>query len=156
MRRAGVARILIAEGPSVDPRGVTRLGGLDAADAVRINLPATLMSEAQLTLAIARGEACALLLASDAVAADGSAVLLAGGVALAAAAAARKIPILLVATPSAASPDSEALARRIAEAEATELHAAAGGSVAVRSVAAGVTVRAPRYEILAAGVAERI
>jgi methylthioribose-1-phosphate isomerase len=138
---------------------VTRLGGLDAADAVRINLPATLMSEAQLTLAIARGEACALLLASDAVAADGSAVLLAGGVALAAAAAARKIPILLVATSSAASaasPDSEALARRIAEAEATELHAAAGGSVAVRSVAAGVTVRAPRYEILAAGVAERI
>jgi hypothetical protein len=159
MRRAGVARILIAEGPSVDPRGVTRLGGLDAADAVRINLPAELMSEAQLTLAIARGEACALLLASDAVAADGSAVVLAGGVALAAAAAARKIPILLVATSSAASaasPDTEALARRIAEAEVTELHAAAGGSVAVRSVAAGVTVRAPRYEILAAGVAERI
>ena len=157
LRRAGVARILIAEGPSVDPRGVTRLGGLDAADAVRINLPAELMSEAQLTLAIARGEACALLLASDAVATDGSAVLLAGGVALAAAAAARKIPILLVATPSAAaSKDAEALARRIAEAEATELHAAAGGSVAVRSVAAGVTVRAPRYEILAAGVAERI
>jgi len=138
---------------------VTRLGGLDAADAVRINLPATLMSEAQLTLAIARGEACALLLASDAVAADGSAVVLAGGVALAAAAAARKIPILLVATSSAASaapPDSEALARRIAEAEGTELNAAAGGSVATRSVAAGVTVRAPRYEILAAGVAEHI
>ncbi len=157
LRRAGVAHLLIAEGPSVDPRGVTRLGGLDAADVVRINLPATLMSEAQLTLAIARGEACALLLASDAVAADGSAVLLAGGVALAAAAAARKIPILLVAAlSSAASPDSEALARRIAEAEATELHAAAGGSVATRSVAAGVTVRAPRYEILAAGVAERI
>jgi len=83
--------------------------------------------------------------------------VLAGGVALAAAAAARKIPILLVAAlSSAASPDSEALARRIAEAEATELNAAAGGSVATRSVAAGVTVRAPRYEILAAGVAERI
>lgn len=157
LRRAGVARILIAEGPSVDPRGVTRLGGLDAADSVRISLPATLMSEAQLTLAIARGEACALLLASDAVAADGSAVVLAGGVALAAAAAARKIPILLVATLSAAaSKDAEALARRIAEAEGTELNAAAGGSVATRSVAAGVTVRAPRYEILAAGVAERI
>ena len=157
LRRAGVARILIAEGPSVDPRGVTRLGGLDAADAVRINLPATLMSEAQLTLAIARGEACALLLASDAVATDGGAVVLAGGVALAAAAAARKIPILLVATLSAAaSKDAEALARRIAEAEGTELNAAAGGSVATRSVAAGVTVRAPRYEILAAGVAERI
>ena len=157
LRRAGVARILIAEGPSVDPRGVTRLGGLDAADAVRINLPATLMSEAQLTLAIARGEACALLLASDAVAVDGSAVVLAGGVALAAAATARKIPILLVATlSSTASPDAEALTRRIAEAERTELHAAAGGSVAARSVAAGVTVRAPRYEILAAGVAERI
>ena len=157
LRRAGVARILIAEGPSVDPRGVTRLGGLDAADAVRINLPAELMSEAQLTLAIARGEACALLLASDAVAADGSAVLLAGGVALAAAAAARKIPILLVATSSAAaSKGAEELVRRIAEAEGTELHAAAGGSVAARSVAAGVTVRAPRYEILAAGVAERI
>ena len=157
LRRAGVARILIAEGPSVDPRGVTRLGGLDAADAVRINLPATLMSEAQLTLAIARGEACALLLASDAVAVDGSAVVLAGGVALAAAATARKIPILLIATTSAAtSNDVEALVRRIAEAERTELHAAAGGSVAARSVAAGVTVRAPRYEILAAGVAERI
>jgi len=157
LRRAGAARLLIAEGPSVDPRGVTRLGGLDAADAVRINIPATLMSEAQLTLAIARGEACALLLASDAVAVDGSAVLLAGGVALAAAAAARKIPILLVATLSSeASPDTEALAPRIAEAEATELHAAAGGSVASRSVAAGVTVHAPRYEILAAGVAERI
>lgn len=138
LRRAGVARILIAEGPSVDPRGVTRLGGLDAADAVRINLPAELMSEAQLTLAIARGEACALLLASDAVAADGSAVVLAGGVALAAAATARKIPILFVATSSsAASPDAEALTRRIAEAEGTELHAAAGGSVAARSVAAG-------------------
>ena len=157
LRRAGVARILIAEGPSVDPRGVTRLGGLDATDAVRINLPAELMSEAQLTLAIARGEACALLLASDAVATDGSAVLLAGGVALAAVAAARKIPILLVATSSsAASPDTEALVRRIAEAEGSELHAAAGGSVAARSVAAGVTMRAPRYEILAAGVAERI
>jgi len=147
LRRAGAARLLIAEGPSVDPRGVTRLGGLDAADAVRINIPATLMSEAQLTLAIARGEACALLLASDAVAVDGSAVLLAGGVALAAAAAARKIPILLVATLSSeASPDTEALAPRIAD----------GGSVASRSVAAGVTVHAPRYEILAAGVAERI
>jgi methylthioribose-1-phosphate isomerase len=157
LRRAGVAQILIAEGPSVDPRGVTRLGGLDAADAVRINLPAELMSEAQLTLAIARGEACALLLASDAVAADGSAVVLAGGVALAAAAAARKIPILLVATSSsAASADAAALARRITEADETELHAAAGGSVASRSVAAGVTVHAPRYEILAAGVAERI
>jgi len=157
LRRAGVARLLIAEGPSVDPRGVTRLGGLDAADAVRINLPATLMSEAQLTLAIARSEACALLLASDAVADDGSAVLLAGGVALAAAAAARKIPILLVATLSSeASADTAALVRRIAEADATELHAAAGGSVASRSVAAGVTVRTPRYEILAAGVAERI
>ena len=157
LRRAGVARILIAEGPSVDPRGVTRLGGLDAADTVRINLPAELMSEAQLTLAIARGEACALLLASDAVAADGSAVLLAGGVALAAAAAARKIPILLVATSgAAASDDAETLVRRITEAEGTELHAAAGGSVAARSVAAGVAVRAPRYEILAAGVAERI
>ena len=157
LRRAGVARLLIAEGPSVDPRGVTRLGGLDAADAVRINLPAELMSEAQLILAIARGEACALLLASDAVAVDGSAVVLAGGVALAAAATARKIPILLIATTSAAtSNDVEALVRRIAEAERTELHAAAGGSVAARSVAAGVTVRAPRYEILAAGVAERI
>ena len=157
LRRAGVARILIAEGPSVDPRGVTRLGGLDAADTVRINLPAELMSEAQLTLAIARGEACALLLASDAVAADGSAVVHAGGVALAAAAAARKIPILLVATSgAAASDDAETLVRRITEAEGTELHAAAGGSVAARSVAAGVAVRAPRYEILAAGVAERI
>lgn len=157
LRRAGVARLLIAEGPSVDPRGVTRLGGLDAADAVRVNLPAELMSEAQLTLAIARGEACALLLASDAVATDGSAVVFAGGVALAAAAAARKIPILLIAPLSTgASPNADALARRIAEAEATELHSAAGGSVLSRSVAAGVTVRAPRYEILAAGVAERI
>ena len=64
LRRAGATKLLIAEGPSVDPRGVTRLGGLDAADAVRLNLPATLMSEAQLGLAIARGEACALLLLS--------------------------------------------------------------------------------------------
>ena len=157
LRRAGAARLLIAEGPSVDPRGVTRLGGLDAADAVRINVPATLMSEAQLTLSIARGEACALLLASDAVASDGSAVVPAGSVAIAAAAAARNIPILLVATlTSNASPDAAALERRIAEAEGGELHDAAGGSVAERSVAAGVAVRAPRYEILAAGVAERI
>ena len=157
LRRAGATKLLIAEGPSVDPRGVTRLGGLDAADAVRLNLPATLMSEAQLGLAIARGEACALLLSSEAVAEDGSAVIPAGGVALAAAAAARGIPILLVALQSKSfASDAATLLRRVAEAEATELHAEAGGSVASRSVSAGVAVHAPRYELLAAGVAERL
>jgi multidrug resistance efflux pump len=64
---------------------------------------------------------------------------------------------LLVALQSESfAPDAATLLRRVAEAEATELHAEAGGSVASRSVSAGVTVHAPRYELLAAGVAERL
>ena len=157
LRRAGVERIFVAEGPSVDSRGVTHLGGLDAADAVRLEIPATLMDDAQLALAIARGEACALLLASDAIAADGSAAVVAGGLALAAVAAERAIPILLVGTASdAPSPDAVDLERRIVQAEWSELHVATCASVAARSVAAGVMVRSPRYEILPAGVAELV
>ncbi len=157
LRRAAAAQLLIATGPSVDPRGITALGGLDGADAVRIGIPAALMSEAQLSLIIARGEACALLLASDAVAADGSAVILAGGLALAAAAAAREIPIYLITTETAhPSEDREALLRRIHDATASERSGAEGGSVAERAVAAGVTAHAPRYEILTAGVAKRV
>ena len=115
------------------------------------------MDDAQLALAIARGEACALLLASDAIAADGSAAVVAGGLALAAVAAERAIPILLVGTASdAPSPDAVDLERRIVQAEWSELHVATRASVAARSVAAGVTVRSPRYEILPAGVAELV
>ncbi|MEY3725639.1 MAG: hypothetical protein RI971_216 [Chloroflexota bacterium] len=151
LRRAGVAQLLIATGPSVDPSGITPLGALDAADAVRIGLPAALMSEAQLSLALARGDASALLLASDAVAEDGSALIFAGGLALAAAAAAREVPIFLIAT-SATVPavDRDQLARRAAESEA------GAASLLSRAVAAGVTLHAPRYEILPAGVAQRV
>jgi hypothetical protein len=151
LRRAGAAQLLIATGPSVDPSGVTPLGALDAADAVRIGVPAALMSEAQLTLALARGDACALLLASDAVAEDGSALIFAGGLALAAAAAAREIPIFLIATSaSELALDRDQLARRAAESEGREV------SLLSRAVAAGVTLRAPRYEILPSGVAQRV
>jgi methylthioribose-1-phosphate isomerase len=151
LRRAGAAQLLIATGPSVDPSGVTPLGALDAADAVRIGVPAALMSEAQLTLTLARGDACALLLASDAVAEDGSALIFAGGLALAAAAAAREIPIFLIATSaSELAVDRDQLARRAAESEAREV------SLLSRAVAAGVTLHAPRYEILPAGVAQRV
>ena len=109
------------------------------------------------SLAIARGEACALLLASDAIAADGSAAVVAGGLALAAVAAERAIPILLVGTASdAPSPDAADLERRIVQAEWSELYVATRASVAARSVAAGVTVRSPRYEILPASVAELV
>ncbi|MFZ9703127.1 MAG: hypothetical protein ACO3B7_02900 [Candidatus Limnocylindrus sp.] len=151
LRRAGAAQLLIATGPSVDPRGVTPLGALDAADAVRIGVPAALMSEAQLALALARGDACALLLASDAVADDGSALILAGGLALAASAAARELPIFLVATSaSERAADRDQLVRRVAESAAGEV------SLLSRAVAAGVTLHAPRYEILPAGVAQRV
>jgi methylthioribose-1-phosphate isomerase len=151
LRRAGAAQLLIATGPSVDPRGVTPLGALDAADAVRIGVPAALMSESQLALALARGDACALLLASDAVADDGSALILAGGLALAASAAARELPIFLVATSaSERASDRDQLVRRVAESAAGEV------SLLSRAVAAGVTLHAPRYEILPAGVAQRV
>jgi hypothetical protein len=151
LRRAGAAQLLIATGPSVDPRGVTPLGALDAADAVRIGVPAALMSESQLALALARGDACALLLASDAVADDGSALILAGGLALAASAAARELPIFLVATSaSERAADRDQLVRRVAESAAGEV------SLLSRAVAAGVTLHAPRYEILPAGVAQRV
>lgn len=151
LRRAGAAQLLLSTGPSIDPRGFTPLGALDAADAVRIGIPAALMREAQLSLSIARGDVCALLLASDAVAEDGSALILAGGLALAAAAAAREIPIFLIATSgSAPAVDQNQLMRRAAE-EGQE-----GGSLLTRAVAAGVTVHEPRYEILPAGVAQRV
>jgi len=150
-RRTGAVQLLIATGPSVDPGGATPLGALDAADAVRIGIPAALMSEAQLSLALARGDASALLLASDAVAEDGSALIFAGGLALAAAAAAREIPIYLIA-PSASerAVDHDQLARRAAESQEREV------SILSRAVAAGVTVHTPRYEILPAGVAQRV
>ncbi|MFM8428618.1 MAG: hypothetical protein ACKN93_02615 [Candidatus Limnocylindrus sp.] len=151
LRRAGAAQLLLSTGPSIDPRGFTPLGALDAADAVRIGIPAALMREAQLSLSIARGDVCALLLASDAVAEDGSALILAGGLALAAAAAAREIPIFLIAASgSAPAVDQNQLMRRAAE-EGQE-----GGSLLARAVAAGVTVHEPRYEILPAGVAQRV
>ena len=151
LRRAGAAQLLLSTGPSIDPRGFTPLGALDAADAVRIGIPAALMREAQLSLSIARGDVCALLLASDAVAEDGSALILAGGLALAAAAAAREIPIFLIAASgSAPAVDQNQLMRRAAE-EGQE-----GGSLLTRAVAAGVTVHEPRYEILPAGVAQRV
>ncbi|MFM8997075.1 MAG: hypothetical protein ACKOJD_03015 [Candidatus Limnocylindrus sp.] len=151
LRRAGAAQLLLSAGPSIDPRGFTPLGALDAADAVRIGIPAALMREAQLSLSIARGDVCALLLASDAVAEDGSALILAGGLALAAAAAAREIPIFLIAASgSAPAVDQNQLMRRAAE-EGQE-----GGSLLTRAVAAGVTVHEPRYEILPAGVAQRV
>ncbi|MFM8176541.1 MAG: hypothetical protein ACKN9G_02295, partial [Candidatus Limnocylindrus sp.] len=151
LRRAGAAQLLLSTGPSIDPRGFTPLGALDAADAVRIGIPAALMREAQLSLSIARGDVCALLLASDAVAEDGSALILSGGLALAAAAAAREIPIFLIAASgSAPAVDQNQLMRRAAE-EGQE-----GGSLLTRAVAAGVTVHEPRYEILPAGVAQRV
>jgi methylthioribose-1-phosphate isomerase len=151
LRRAGAAQLLLSTGPSVDPRGVTPLGALDAADAVRIGIPAALMSEAQLSLAIARGDVCALLLASDAVAEDGSALTLAGGLALAAAAAAREIPIFLIATSGTApAADQSQLMRRATEEEPES------ATLLTRAVAAGVIVHAPRYEILPAGVAQRV
>jgi methylthioribose-1-phosphate isomerase len=94
---------------------------------------------------------CALLLASDAVAEDGSALILAGGLALAAAAAAREIPIFLIATSGTAPvADQNQLMRRASEEEAVS------ATLLTRAVAAGVTVHAPRYEILPAGVAQRV
>ena len=109
------------------------------------------MSEAQLSLAIARGDVCALLLASDAVAEDGSALILAGGLALAAAAAAREIPIFLIATSGTApAADQNQLIRRATEEEPES------ATLLTRAVAAGVTVHAPRYELLPAGVAQRV
>lgn len=150
-RRAGTTQLLISTGPSVDPRGVTPLGALDAADAIRAGIPAALMSEAQLSLAIARGDACALLLSSDAVAEDGSALIFAGGLALAAAAAARGIPIFLITSNAAErASDQGQLARRVGETEQEQV------SLLTRAVAAGVTVHAPRYEILPADVAQRV
>ena len=109
------------------------------------------MSEAQLSLAIARGDVRALLLASDAVAEDGSALILAGGLALAAAAAAREIPIFLIATSGTApATDQSQLIRRATEEEPES------ATLLTRAVAAGVIVHAPRYEILPAGVAQRV
>ena len=154
IRRSGRSDVLVATGPSVALGGRTSLGSIDAADAVRARLAPTLVADVLLAARLARGGFSALLLASDLVASDGSAVVPAGGVALAVAARAGGAKVILVA-PSrdgaagqVASADSAALERRIAE-YARTLGATRGAS---REAAAGVATEDRRVEVLPAAL----
>lgn len=149
LRHLGLDRIAIAAGPSVDPLGATRLGAIDAADAVRAGLAPTLFDDGQLASQIARadGPIAALVLGSDAVSRDGYAVVPAGGVGLAAAALFSGVPVYLVLGSPRGDTTGEELSKRV---DAANLAAARRGApFAARGVARGVEVPAPRLELLA-------
>jgi methylthioribose-1-phosphate isomerase len=155
IRRSGRRELLIAAGPSVARGGRTSLGGLDAADAVRAGLAPTLLADVLLATRLVRGDIDTLLLASDLVAADGSAVVAVGGVALAVAARAGGARVILVA-PSrdaaaeahTAPTDAAALERRIAD----SMRSPGTKATASREAAAGVTTEGSRLEVLPAAL----
>ena len=146
LRRRGAA-VLIAAGPTVDPAGVTRLGGIDAADALRAGLDATLLDEAALGARILAGEVGGLVLCAIARAADGTLLSPSGSAVLVALARVAKIPVVAVAPPMRAAPpaDAAALAARI-----TERRARDAAPLLARGAAAGVLVDAPRYDVVGA------
>ena len=156
LRRSGRSQVLIATGPSVARGGRTSLGSIDAADAVRSRLAPTLVADVLLAARLARGEFSALLLASDLVAADGSAVVPIGGVALAVAARAGGAKVILVAPHRdaagghAAPANAAALERQIAEHGRTS----SAMGAASREAAAGVVTEEARVEVLPAALVD--
>ena len=155
IRRSGRSELLIAAGPSVARGGRTSLGGIDAADAVRAGLAPTLLADVLLASRLVRGDIDTLLLASDLVAADGSAVVAVGGVALAVAARAGGARVILVAPgrdsaaeAHTAPTDAAALERRIAD----SMRSPGTTATASREAAAGVATEGSRVEVLPAAL----
>jgi hypothetical protein len=154
IRRSGRSELLIAAGPSVARGGRTSLGGIDAADAVRAGLAPTLLADVLLASRLVRGDIDTLLLASDLVAADGSAVVAVGGVALAVAARAGGARVILVAPgrdpaeAHTAPTDAAALERRIAD----SMRSPGTTATASREAAAGVATEGSRVEVLTAAL----
>jgi len=146
VRRAGATELLIATGATCDPIGATRLGALDASDALRAGLAPELLDEGALAARILAGEVGALLLALTARASDGAALLPAGGAALAAVAQTAGIPVIGVATPmrTEAPVDAAALQALLNE-HAT---ATSTSSLLERGTARGVTVSSPRFDLV--------
>ena len=149
LRHLGVRTITIAAGPTVDVRGATRFGAVDAADAVRAGLTPRLIEDGQLASEIANadGPIGALVLGSDAVSRDGYAVVLAGSVGLAAAALFSGVPVYLVAGSAATDLTGAELAKRVDAVNGSS--AQRGAPFAARGVTSGVQVAAPRVELLA-------
>lgn len=149
LRHLGMRALTISAGPTVDVRGATRLGSIDAADAVRAGLTPTLIEDGALAseIASADGPIAALLLGSDAVSSSGYAVVPAGGVGLVAAALFSGVSIFLITGSPASTMSAAELAKRV---EALNRVAAGrGAAFAARGVASGVAVSAPRVELLA-------
>ena len=148
LRVIGVRTFAIAAGPTVDVRGATRLGAIDAADAVRAGLTPRLLEDGQLASEIANadGPIGALVLGSDAVSRAGYAVVPAGGVGLAAAALFSGVPVYLVAGSAATDLTGAELTKRV---EAVNGAAARRGApFAARGVTSGVQTVSPRVELL--------
>jgi methylthioribose-1-phosphate isomerase len=148
LRHLGVRTITIGAGPTVDVGGVTRLGAIDAADAVRAGLTPKLLEDGQLASEIANadGPIGALILGSDAVSRAGFAVVPAGGVGLAAAALFSGVPVYLVAGSAATEQSGAELSKRVDVANSAA--AQRGAPFAARGVTSGVQVAAPRVELL--------
>ena len=149
LRHLGVRTFAIAAGPTVDVCGTTRLGAIDAADAVRAGLAPTLLEDGQLASQIAHpdGPIGALILGSDAISSDGYAALPVGSAGLAAAALFSGVPVLLVAGSAAVDLTASDLVKRI---ELVNRAAESrGATVAARGVASGVRTVSPRVELLA-------
>jgi methylthioribose-1-phosphate isomerase len=149
LRHLGIRTMTIAAGPTADVRGASRLGAIDAADAVRAGIAPTLLEDGQLASEIANvnGPIGALLLGSDAVSRAGYAVIPAGGVGLAAAALFSGVPVFLIAGSMANDLSGAELAKRV---KAVNRAAAQRGEpFASRGVASGVQMTAPRMELLA-------
>ena len=155
IRRSGRKVLLIATGPSVARGGRTNLGGIDAADAVRAGLAPTLLADVLLASRLVRGEIDTLLLASDLVAADGSAVVAVGGVALAVAARAGGARVILVAPgrdsaagAHTAPTDAAALERRIVD----SMRSPGTTAMTSREAVTGVATESTRVEVLPAAL----
>jgi len=148
LRHLGARTITIGAGPTVDVRGATRLGAIDAADAVRAGFTPRLLEDGQLASEIARadGPIGALVLGSDAVSRAGFAVVPAGCVGLAAAALFSGVPVYLVAGSTATDLTGAELAKRV---DAVNNAAAQRGApFAARGVTSSVQVATPRVELL--------
>ena len=149
LRHLGVRTFTIAAGPTVDVCGATRLGAIDAADAVRAGLTPTLLEDGQLASQIANadGPIGALILGSDAVSRAGYAVVPAGGVGLAAAALFSGVPVYLVAGSAASNLTGAELTKRVETVNGAA--ARRGATFAARGVTSGVQTVSPRVELLA-------
>jgi len=148
LRHLGARTITIGAGPTVDVLGATRLGAIDAADAVRAGLTPRLLEDGQLASEIANadGPIGALILGSDAISRAGFAVVPAGGVGLAAAALFSGVPVYLVAGSAATDLTGAELTKRVETVNSAA--ARRGVPFAVRGITSGVEVAAPRVELL--------